>query len=162
MWCPRTPSLPFRGLFSLLLPLLLSTTTQAQNNCLGNKSTAGYCTPLTFTDTTSQFAAPPTTSSCQDTCAGVNGDAGDWLVDFSTDASGAVHPMLLYPCGFAVAAGAGTPKDARFSVANQDILDLYDESLLKFGGAHAGRISAQGTMMCGDFEIKWFIEDLNA
>lgn len=160
MRCPSISALRFTSLFSLLI--LLPTATRAQNNCLGNKSIVGYCTPLTFADTTGQFAAPPTASDCQDTCAGVNGDPGDWLVDFSTDASGAVHPMLLYPCGFAVAAGEGTPKDARFSVANQDILDLYDESLLRFGGSHGGRISAEGTMMCAGFEIKWFIEDLNA
>ncbi|GAP87999.2 putative glycoside hydrolase family 18 protein [Rosellinia necatrix] len=152
---------------------------QAQNNCRGDASAAGYCTPLTFTDATAGFASPPTTRDCQDACAGVNGDAGDWLVDFSADqkpttnsssssssssASGGSdgrHDMLLYRCGFAVAPGAGTPADARLTLANRDILALYDGSLARFGAAHGGRVAARGTMLCaGGLEIEWFIQDL--
>ncbi|KAF2965033.1 hypothetical protein GQX73_g8560 [Xylaria multiplex] len=141
----------------IFLPLCHS-----QNNCYGNKSIAGYCTPLTYTDTTNDFTAPPTTSECQTTCAGINQDSGDWLVDFSIDNGGARHDMLLYPCGFAVARGEDTPRDARFSLANQDILDLYEETLSRFAGLHDGGVSAEGTMLCGDFEIKWYIQDLSA
>ncbi|KAI0415722.1 hypothetical protein F5X98DRAFT_210011 [Xylaria grammica] len=148
-------------LIKLLSSLIYLSLCHAQNNCYGNKSIAGYCTPLTYTDTTSDFSAPPTTSDCQAACAGVNEDAGDWLVDFSTDANGANHSILLYPCGFAVARGEDTPSDARFSLANQDILDLYDESLNRFAGSHDGGVSAEGTMQCGDFEIKWYIQDLS-
>ncbi|KAI0814164.1 hypothetical protein GGR55DRAFT_498150 [Xylaria sp. FL0064] len=88
-------------------------------------------------------------------------DAGDWLVDFFTDADGARHSMILYHCGFAVSRGQGTPRDAKFSLVNQDILDLYDESLNRFGSLHNG-ISAEGTMLCDDLEINWYIQDLNA
>ncbi|KAI0465654.1 hypothetical protein F4859DRAFT_374091 [Xylaria cf. heliscus] len=142
--------------------LVLLSPSHAQDNCYGNKSIAGYCTPLTFTDTTASFKTPPTTSDCQATCAGINQDAGDWLVDFSADPDGALHKISLYPCGFAVSRGEGTPHNARFSLANQDILDLYDGSLGRFGAAHAGRLSAQGTMQCGDYNINWFIQDLYA
>ena len=152
------PSLPTILLGSLtILPSAL-----AQNNCHGNPSTVGYCTPLTYKDTTNDFSAPPTTSDCDATCFGVNEDAGDWLIDFSTDADGARHSLLLYHCGFAVSRGDGTPGDARFSMANQDILDLYDESLNGFGSLHDGGISTEGTMMCGDLEINWYIQDLSA
>ncbi|KAI0111268.1 hypothetical protein GGR51DRAFT_71690 [Nemania sp. FL0031] len=143
----------------LLGSLMFLGLSYAQDNCYGNKSIAGYCTPLTYVDTTGNFKAPPTTSDCQDTCFGINGDAGDWLVDFSTDANGAHHNMLLYPCGFAVAPGDGTPHNAKFSLANQDILDLYDESLNRFGKLHGGKISAQGTMQCGTLQIKWYIQN---
>ncbi|KAI1734971.1 hypothetical protein F4680DRAFT_317106 [Xylaria scruposa] len=151
-----------KALITLLCSLILFSLSHAQDNCYGDKSIAGYCTPLTFTDTTAQFKAPPTTSECQDTCRGINQDAGDWLVDFSTDPAGARHGISLYPCGFAVSPGEGTPHNARFSLTNQDILDLYDESLNRFGGLHAGKISAQGTMLCADFHINWFIQDLSA
>ncbi|KAI0436757.1 hypothetical protein F4803DRAFT_207050 [Xylaria telfairii] len=134
----------------------------AQDNCRGDQSIVGYCTPLTFTDTTTKFKAVPTTSDCQDTCRGINQDAGDWLVDFSKDADGALHDISLYYCGFAVSRGAGTPHNAKFSLANQDILDLYDESLNRFGSLHAGKISAQGTMLCGGLHINWFIQNLSA
>ncbi|KAI1348989.1 hypothetical protein F5Y01DRAFT_317189 [Xylaria sp. FL0043] len=39
-------------------------------------------------------------------------DAGDWLVDFSTDADGARYSMTLYHCGFAVSRSQGTLRDA--------------------------------------------------
>ncbi len=146
----------------LLGNLIFLPLSHEQDNCYGNKSIVGYCTPLTYTDTTDNFSAPPGTSDCEATCAGINQDAGDWLVDFSTDADDALHSMLLYHCGFAVSRGEGTPPDARFSLTNQDILDLYDESLNRFGGSHDGGLSAAGTMQCGDFEIKWYIQDLYA
>ncbi|KAI0430270.1 hypothetical protein F5Y09DRAFT_232277 [Xylaria sp. FL1042] len=146
----------------LLTHLIFLPLSHGQDNCYGNKSIAGYCTPLTYTDTTNNFSAPPKTSDCEATCVGINQDPGDWLVDFSTDADGALHSMLLYHCGFAVSRGEGTPRDAKFSLANQDILDLYDESLNRFGNLHNGGISATGTMQCGDFKINWFIKDLYA
>ncbi|KAI8948047.1 hypothetical protein F4801DRAFT_474841 [Xylaria longipes] len=151
-----------KTLVMLLCSLILFSRSHAQDNCYGDKSIAGYCTPLTFTDTTATFEAAPTTSECQDTCRGINEDAGDWLVDFSTDPDGARHSISLYPCGFAVSRGDGTPADASFSLANQDILDLYDESLSRFGGLHSGKISAQGTMLCGDYHVNWLIQDLSA
>ncbi|KAI0522075.1 hypothetical protein F5B22DRAFT_458159 [Xylaria bambusicola] len=146
----------------LLGSLIVLPISHAQNNCYGNPSIEGYCTPLTFKDTTNDFSAPPMTSDCDATCFGINEDAGDWLVDFSTDANGAHHSMILYHCGFAVSRGQGTPRNAKFSLANQDILDLYDETLNRFGALHDGSISAQGTMLCGDFQINWYIQDLNA
>ncbi|TGJ80254.1 hypothetical protein E0Z10_g8500 [Xylaria hypoxylon] len=148
-------------LATLLSSLIFLPLCHTQNNCYGNKSIAGYCTPLTYTDSTGSFSAPPKTSDCQAACAGINQEFGDWLVDFSTEANGAHHGMLLYPCGFAVARGQDTPHNARFSVANQDILDLYDESLNRFAGLHHGSVSAEGTMQCSGFTIKWYIQDLS-
>ncbi|KAI3321673.1 hypothetical protein HD806DRAFT_524121 [Xylariaceae sp. AK1471] len=138
------------------------TSVRAQDSCYGDKSTAGYCTPLTYTDTTKDYKAPPTTSDCFDTCRGINQDAGDWSVDFNDDADGVHHSMILYHCGFAVSQGEGTPRDASFSLANQDILDLYDESINRFGADHGGQISAEGTMDCGGLNITWYIQDLYA
>ncbi|KAI0401692.1 hypothetical protein F4802DRAFT_419513 [Xylaria palmicola] len=136
------------------------------DNCRGDKSAAGYCTPLTFKDTTAGFAAPPVTADCQATCASINADLGDWLVDFSTDGNQSgdarFHDIVLHHCGFAVARGPGTPADARFFLANQDILDLYDETIHRFGGLHQGGISAEGTMRCGELLIKWYIQELYA
>ncbi|KAI1296139.1 hypothetical protein F5Y03DRAFT_297211 [Xylaria venustula] len=146
----------------LLSHLIFIPFSYGQDNCYGNKSIAGYCTPLTYTDTTDSFSAPPKTSDCEATCVGINQDAGDWLVDFSTDAAGALHSMILYHCGFAVSRGDGTPEDAKFSLANQDILDLYDESLNRFGPLHDGAISASGTMECSGFNVNWYIKDLSA
>ncbi|KAJ2996508.1 hypothetical protein NUW58_g954 [Xylaria curta] len=146
----------------LLSSLIFYSLCHAQNNCYGNKSVTGYCTPLTYKDTTGIFHAPPRTSDCQDTCAGINEDLGDWLVDFSMDADGVRHSMILYHCGFAVSQGEGTPHNTKFSLANQDILDLYDGAINRFGGLHNGKISAEGTMQCGKFQIKWYIQDLYA
>ncbi|KAI1363143.1 hypothetical protein F5Y08DRAFT_252716 [Xylaria arbuscula] len=152
-------------LLSLLTTLLGShailSSALTQSNCYGNPSTVGYCTPLTYKDTTDDFSAPPTTIDCDSTCIGINEDAGDWLVDFSTDADGARHSMILYHCGFAVSRGESTSQDAKFSMANQDILDLYEESLNQFGSLHNGSISAEGTMVCEDLEVNWYIQDLN-
>ncbi|KAI8631716.1 hypothetical protein F5Y19DRAFT_463392 [Xylariaceae sp. FL1651] len=134
----------------------------AQDQCWGNKSSPKYCTPLTYVDTTDTFKAPPTTSDCQDTCHTINEDAGDWEVDFSMDADDVHHSMILTHCGFAVGRGEGTPRNASFLLANQDILDLFDESINRFGPNHDGGISANGTMDCGDLHINWYIADLYA
>ncbi|KAI1823345.1 hypothetical protein F4861DRAFT_335945 [Xylaria intraflava] len=141
-------------LLSSLLPV-----SNAQDSCYGNKSITGYCTPMTYTDTTDNFKTPPTTADCQQTCASVNNDAGDWLVDFSKDADGTHHNIVGANCGFSLSRGANTPQNARFSMANQDILDLYDESLNRFGGNHGGAISAEGTMECGGFQVNWYIKN---
>lgn len=55
----------------------------AQNNCYADKSQTGYCTPLTFTDTTTatgnanNVQGLPTTADCQDSCAEVIRDPTD-------------------------------------------------------------------------------------
>jgi hypothetical protein len=148
----------------LLFPILLALITPAgaQDACYGDKSTTGYCTPLTYRDVTDEYDAPPTTGDCYDACRGVGQDAGDWLVDFADDADGVHHSMILYHCGFAVGQGEGTPRDARFSLANQDILDLYDESVNRFAALHGGRVSAEGTMECAGLNVTWYVQDLYA
>ncbi|KAI1277360.1 hypothetical protein F5Y07DRAFT_407829 [Xylaria sp. FL0933] len=80
-------------------------------------------------------------------------DAGDWPVDLSKDADGARHGMILYHCGFAVSRDQGTPRDAKFSLANQNILDLYGENLNRFRSLDNGAISAEGTMLCGNLGL---------
>ncbi|KAI1199765.1 hypothetical protein F5X97DRAFT_295342 [Nemania serpens] len=132
----------------------------AQNNCYADKSLRGYCTPLTYTDTTGSIQGLPTTLDCQDSCAGVIRDPTDWLVDFSTAADGAQHGMLYYHCGFAISQGKGTPHNAKIFLANQDIIAVYNETINRFGGLHGGKISAEGTMQCDGLEVNWFIEDL--
>lgn len=146
------------GAFLLILPGCSAT--PFADNCAGTPSIAGYCTPLTYKDTTGNFAASPTTGDCQNTCIGVNTDAGDWAVDFSDVAEGGRKSLLLYPCGFAVARGDGMPHSATIKMTNQDILDLYEGSIKRFGGAHGGKISAEGTMTCGSYNVKWYIQKL--
>ncbi|KAI1263486.1 hypothetical protein F5Y18DRAFT_394576 [Xylariaceae sp. FL1019] len=145
-------------LLTLLSSLLLIPLSLAQDQCLGNKADAGYCTPLTYVDTTLSAKSAPTTTDCEDTCHGVNSDAGDWLVDFGYEGNGGLHPMLAWPCAFALQPGNSSFNNASFDMANQDILDLYDESINRFGPLHDGKISAEGTMMCQGVLARWFIK----
>jgi hypothetical protein len=68
-------------LTSLFLTAFVATT-MAQDFCVGNKDTVGYCETLSYIDRTLNATDAPSSSDCQDACRGVLSDAGDWLVDF--------------------------------------------------------------------------------
>ncbi|KAI1502019.1 hypothetical protein F5X99DRAFT_170734 [Biscogniauxia marginata] len=124
--------------------------------CTGDKSIAGYCTTLTLLDRTNPSVSP-STSQCQDTCAAVLQDPSDWNVDFAGKPDGYRQPMLGHDCGFSVSRGDGEPANLRFSMRNQDILDIIDEAVNRFGGAN-GRVGAEGTMNCEGHIAKWYID----
>ncbi|KAI2464807.1 putative necrosis-inducing factor-domain-containing protein [Annulohypoxylon bovei var. microspora] len=127
-----------------------------QDACAGDKSVAGYCTPLTYNDVTS--ASSVSTADCQSTCRSILTDAGDWGVDFRGQPAGYVDGMYLSGCRFGVARETDAD-DAQFEfdVANQDIVDLIDESISRFAGSHGGRVSAEGTMQCEGHVVRWFV-----
>ncbi|KAH7116223.1 hypothetical protein B0J11DRAFT_539472 [Dendryphion nanum] len=164
MFCPSQPErIPtvqptntkmqkFTLLLTLLTPFALS-----QNSCTGDKSIIGHCTITSFTDLTTTSPNPPTTAECQDTCRGVLGDAGDWIVDFRNQPDGYKQTMLLYPCSFGVGRGAGEPRNYFFYMHNQDIVDVLDEVNQRFGPLHGGRVAAQGTMVCDGRQATWYI-----
>jgi hypothetical protein len=41
---------------------------------------------------------------------------------------------------------------------NQDIVDILDEVNRRFGSAHSGKVSAQGTMKCQGQLATWYVD----
>jgi hypothetical protein len=78
--CSLSSHLKMR-LASLFLTAFVATT-MAQDFCVGNKDTIGYCETLSYIDRTLNATDAPSSFDCQDACRGVLSDAGDWLVDF--------------------------------------------------------------------------------
>ncbi|KAI1098127.1 putative necrosis-inducing factor-domain-containing protein [Jackrogersella minutella] len=148
----------------VFLPMLLVGFTAAapsplsprQDSCGGDKSIAGYCTPLTYTDQTNSSSIPAT--ACQHTCQSILTDAGDWGVDFTGQPAGYRDEMFLGTCGFGIAreTDADTSQYS-FSVANQDILDIIDESIKMFADKHGAKVKAEGTMNCEGHVVRWFV-----
>ncbi|KAI0886292.1 uncharacterized protein GGS22DRAFT_160493 [Annulohypoxylon maeteangense] len=148
---PSTLLLALAGLTTALPSLFAQ-----QDACAGDKSTAGYCTPLTYNDVTQSTSV--TTTSCESTCSSVLADAGDWGVDFRAQPAGYVDGMFLSGCRFGIARETDADTEGfEFSVANQDIVDLIGESIKRFGGAHGGKVSAEGTMLCEGHTVRWFV-----
>ncbi|KAI2605361.1 putative necrosis-inducing factor-domain-containing protein [Hypoxylon fragiforme] len=149
----------------ILLPALLalcqaipaSLDQEPQNSfCAGDKSVAGFCTALTYTDKTD--SASPTTSNCEDTCRGILSDAGDWGVDFAGRPAGWRDNMYIGACEFSVSREKdGDASAFAFSMKNQDILDLVDESIDRFAGKHGNKVKAEGTMNCQGHVVRWYV-----
>ncbi|KAI1455533.1 putative necrosis-inducing factor-domain-containing protein [Annulohypoxylon moriforme] len=128
-----------------------------QDACAGDKSVAGYCTPLTYNDVT-KSDSPVTTTDCLSTCSSILSDAGDWGVDFRGQPAGFVDGMFLSGCKFGIARETDTDTSQfEFNVANQDIVDVIDESIKRFGGSHGGKLSAEGTMNCEGHIVRWLV-----
>lgn len=128
-----------------------------QDACSGNKADAGYCTPLTYNDVTTSSTSI-TTSNCQSTCASILADAGDWGVDFRGQPAGYIDGMFLSGCKFGIARETDSDTSQfSFDVANQDIVDVIDESIKRFGSSHGGKLSAEGTMTCQGHTVRWFV-----
>ncbi|KAI1080128.1 hypothetical protein F5B20DRAFT_540881 [Whalleya microplaca] len=131
----------------------------AQDNCLGNKSNAGYCTVGDFIDRTTSASGPPTRDQCQQTCKGVLGDPSDWNVDFRGQPAGYKDTMLLYDCAFSVSRDSATDTSSfQFSMHNQDILDVMDEAIKRFADQHGGKVAAEGTMVCSGHNVRWYMD----
>ncbi|KAJ4346706.1 uncharacterized protein N0V89_010638 [Didymosphaeria variabile] len=146
-------------IFSLPIVLFgLLATFVAANQCTGNKSNAGYCEVLTYEDRTNNNGSPPSTSQCESSCKDVLTDAGDWSVSFKGQAAGYVQRMVNSACSFSVGRGNGEPSAYQFFMDNQDIVDILDEVNRRFGGAHTGKVSAQGTMRCQGHPATWYVD----
>lgn len=143
-------------LSTIFLSATLAPFAMAQTSCGGDKSKKGYCTPLEYVDRTG--SGSPSSEQCLDTCRSINSDAGDWGVDFNGKPDGYIDHMLHHDCGFSVTRLQGDTSDSSFLMHNQDILDLIDESINKFGGTHGGNVGAEGTMMCDGRKYKWIID----
>ncbi|KAL7621615.1 hypothetical protein AAE478_008941 [Parahypoxylon ruwenzoriense] len=148
----------------LLLPALFVSALAAvphplshrQDACAVDGSASGYCTPLTYADRT--VASSPSSADCQQTCRGVQTDAGDWSADFAGRPAGYRDELWLGPCGFAVAR-EDDADTAAFEVAlqNQDIVELVGEAVRRFAGRHGGKVAAEGTMRCGGRVVRWVL-----
>ncbi|KAI1391880.1 putative necrosis-inducing factor-domain-containing protein [Hypoxylon trugodes] len=152
---------------TILLPALLTTLAaaapswlaQRADSCAGDKSVAGYCTPISYTDvTTSSSSSAPSSSDCQQTCQSILTDAGDWGVDFTGQPAGYRDEMYLGKCGFGIARETDSDTSQfSFSVNNQDIVDVVGESINRFAGQHGGKVKAEGTMNCSGHVVRWFV-----
>ncbi|KAH7392000.1 hypothetical protein DE146DRAFT_634189 [Phaeosphaeria sp. MPI-PUGE-AT-0046c] len=143
---------------SLTLAFLTTLATAQTNQCAGNKSNLGYCETLTYVDRTTSSSNPPTTANCQDTCRGILSDAGDWSVNFIGQPDGYRQVLSHAACGFSMGRAPGQPKDYRFDMDNQDIVDIVDEVSKRFAPLHGGRVAAEGTIRCQGFEATWAVE----
>lgn len=132
---------------------------QRQDACAGDKSTAGYCNTLSYTDRTGTLStSAPSSSDCQQTCRGVLGDAGDWGVDFTDRPAGYRDNLYLGPCEFGISRETdGDNAEFEFSMHNQDIVDVIDEVIKRYAGQHDGRVQAEGTMECSDHVVRWYV-----
>lgn len=136
--------------FAITTAFMATLTTAAW--CTGDKTVVGYCTPDTWTAQPINSSAP-TNDECQDACQGVASDAGDWFANLTGIAAGARRSVVGYPCQFALGRGPGQADPLEFSFANQDILDIYDRVISRFGSS--GRTAATGTMTCEGKKVQW-------
>jgi hypothetical protein len=142
--------------FYLVLPLIAGLAA-AQNPCTGDPSITGYCTPLTW-DAEPQNDTDPTVDDCGYACRiGVAGDAGDWAADLTGSADGERRRVVGFPCEFAIGRGPGQADPIRFSMANQDILDIYAGVIDRFNSS-TGRVAGSGTMTCEGLLIRWWVD----
>ncbi|KAK6070126.1 hypothetical protein SCUP234_06884 [Seiridium cupressi] len=140
--------------YALILLASLAAFTSAQS-CTGDKSVAGYCTPDTWTAHPINSSAP-TNAECQDACHGVASDAGDWFANLTGSAPGERRSVVGFPCQFSIGRGPGQADPLSFSFANQDILDVYDGAISRFGSS--GRTAATGTMTCEGKKVTWWVD----
>ncbi|KAK6956143.1 hypothetical protein Daesc_001415 [Daldinia eschscholtzii] len=146
-------------LFTALAAAIPSPLIQRQDACAGDKSVAGYCKTLSYTDRTgASSTSAPSSSDCQQTCRGVLGDAGDWGVDFKNRPAGYRDNLYLGPCEFGVSRETdGDSSQFSFSMHNQDIVDVIDEVIKRYAGQHDGKVRAEGTMDCSGHVVRWYV-----
>ncbi|KAL6709335.1 hypothetical protein ACN47E_001742 [Coniothyrium glycines] len=140
-----------------LLPACLTTAhfTRQVNQCAGNKNTIGHCETLTFIDRTASTPNAPTPAQCQSTCRDLFTDAGDWIVDFKGQPEGYRQNMLNSACRFSMGRAPGAPRNYQFYMDNQDIADIIDEAVKRFG--EGGKVAAEGLVRCDGLEATWYI-----
>lgn len=110
------------------------------------------CGDSTFVDQTSN--ASPKVSDCQQIVRNIQGTDGEWGVE---NAIGAQHQLVQFgECKFGVQ-GQGKNGNVHFKVGAQDIVDIINDSIQRFGGS--GRVGAKGVMSCrGNVEgqdVEW-------
>ncbi|KAI0019865.1 hypothetical protein F4780DRAFT_744409 [Xylariomycetidae sp. FL0641] len=104
----------------------------------------------------------PATSACVATCRTVNGDLGDWIVDFAEDPDPATDPdyrhfMVATACPFSVGRVQGEATSS-FRMTNFDIDFLVGNAVQRFGDEGADTpMAANGTMTCDGVAAKWFV-----
>jgi hypothetical protein len=140
--------------FTLLI-VSLSSLVRAQDYCGVNTGEAPYCTPQTWVAEPINSTAP-TIAECQDACRGVESDAGDWEADLTGSADGERRTVVGYPCQFALGRGPGQADPIQVTYANQDILNIYEGVIQRFGSS--GQTAATGTMICQGKLLRWWID----
>lgn len=144
-------------LFYSLFLTLVAAWARAGSSCTGDPAVAGYCTPETWEDRTTADAPPVEgRSGCEDACKGVASDGGDWFANLTGAAPGEKRSVVGYDCAFSLGRGPGQADPLAFSLANQDILDIYRGAIERF--AKDGRLAATGTMRCEGMEVTWWID----
>lgn len=111
-----------------------------------------FCQISSFVDQTSD--ASPSVSDCQQIIKNIENDA-----DASWDTGIATQRELVHygSCAFGVESKSGADGNVMYQVGAQDIIDLINESISKFGGS--GKVGAKGVMDCKgnvhDTTIEW-------
>ncbi|KAF2685283.1 hypothetical protein K458DRAFT_300795 [Lentithecium fluviatile CBS 122367] len=147
----------FRVLVFAVLIVIATAVATPVNACEGDKSIAGYCDILSFTDRTTMVNGAPTVAECFKECRGILADGGDWIVDLMGKPVGYIDVKDSSPCGWALGKGDRMPLDYYFLMANQDIEHIIDGVIQMFGGLHSGRVAAEGKIKYGDFNATWYV-----
>ncbi|WEW59000.1 hypothetical protein PRK78_004468 [Emydomyces testavorans] len=100
-----------------------------------------HCDSSTFEDQTS--GASPPVSDCLQIVKNIQGTGGEWEVE---NALGQQHQLVQFgKCRFGVQ-GKGKDGNVDFHVGAQDIIDIINDSVKRFGGS--GKVGSTGTMQC--------------
>jgi hypothetical protein len=105
------------------------------------KPSISDCQDSSFIDQTS--GASPSVADCQGIVKNIQGTQGEWEVE---NAFGTQHQLVEYgECKFGIQ-GLNKKGNVNFHIGAQDIVDLINESIKRFGGS--GKVGAKGQMDC--------------
>jgi hypothetical protein len=111
-----------------------------------------HCQISSFIDQTSD-ASPPV-EDCKQIIKNIEGDGG---ATWTTGISGQRQLVSYGECKFGVQSKSGADGNVTFKVGSQDIIDLINEAIKRFGGG--GKVGAKGIVDCDgnvhDTTIEW-------
>lgn len=112
------------------------------------------CQSSSFVDQTSDTSPP--VSDCKQIIKNIQGDGG---ATWTTGISGQRELVSFGECKFGVESKSGADGNVTFKVGAQDIIDIINEAIKRFGGG--GKVGAKGQVDCDgnvhDTTIEWGI-----
>lgn len=99
------------------------------------------CDDLTFIDQTSNTS--PKVSDYEKIIRNIEGDAS---TEFAYRTTGHREILSYGSCAFGIDRTRGTGGAVEFKVSGQDVIDIINDSVKKFGGS--GKVGAKGVMPC--------------
>lgn len=114
-----------------------------------------HCRDSTFEDHTS--GASPSVSDCRQIIRNIEGDA---KTEWTHRITGHREILKYGSCAFGIERTGGTGSQVEFMVGGQDVIDIINDSISKYGGG--GKVGAKGVMNCkgttsGRVDVEWGI-----